>query len=146
MVSEVNTVGGAEGWWVDTGASCHICYNRALFKSYCEIEDKKVLLGDYHATNVAGIGEVEIKFTSGRTIILKDVLHTSEMRKNLVSGYLLNKAGFTMTFGADLFTLTKNNVFVGKGYAVDGMFKLNIDANKVVSSIYMTCSINTWHA
>lgn len=67
-----------------------MCYNKDLLKSYHEVEDKKVLLGD-----------------SQKTLVLKDVLHTSEVRKNLVSGYLLNKVGFTQTFGADLYTLTK---------------------------------------
>ncbi|KAL5790228.1 hypothetical protein ACOSQ2_005116 [Xanthoceras sorbifolium] len=88
-----------------------------MFKSYSETVDKKMLLGDSHSTIVTGTGEVELKFTSRKVVILKDVLHTLEMRKNLVSGYLLNKAGFTQTIGADLYTITKNNVFVGKGYA-----------------------------
>ncbi|KAI5316791.1 hypothetical protein L3X38_036498 [Prunus dulcis] len=91
----------SEGWWVDIGASCHVCYNLAFFKTYSVTDDRKVLLGDSHTTIVAGIGEVELKFTSGKTVILKDVLHTPEIRKNLVSGYLLNKAGFTQTIGVD---------------------------------------------
>ena len=78
---------------MDTGASRHVCYDRDMFKSYSDSEDKKVLLGDSHSTKVAGTGELVLKFTSGKTIILKDVLHTPEMRKNLVSGYLLNKLG-----------------------------------------------------
>ncbi|KAK0595497.1 hypothetical protein LWI29_007280 [Acer saccharum] len=130
MISEVNLVDGSEGWWVDTGASCHVCYDRAMFKSYSNVVDKMALLGDSHSTIVAGSGEVELKFTSGKTVILKDVLHTPEIKKNLVSGYLLNKAGFTQTIGVDLFTLTKNGIFVGKGYATEGMFKLNVDVNK----------------
>ena len=147
MKSEINIVDGSEGWWVDTGASRHVCHDRRLFKSYSEAEDRRVLLGDSHSTNVAGTGEVELKFTSGKTVILKDVLHVPEIRKNLVSGYLINKAGFTQTIGADMYTLTKNGVFVGKGYATDGMFKLNVDAmNKIVSSAYMLCSFNVWHA
>ena len=54
----------------------------------------KVMLGDSHTTKVAGIGNVESKFTFGRTLLLKDVLRTPEMRKNLVSSFLLNKVGF----------------------------------------------------
>ena len=118
-------IGGSDGWWVDTGASRHVCYDHAMFKTYTNIENKKVWLGDSHTTTVVGTGDVELKFTFGKTLILKDVMLTPEMRKNLVFGFLLNKAGFTQTIGADLFTLTKNGVFVGKGYATDGMFKLN---------------------
>jgi hypothetical protein len=36
---------------------------------------------------------------------------------------------------------------VGKGYACDGMFKLNVESNKPsASSVYMLSSINFWHA
>ncbi|CAL0320864.1 unnamed protein product [Lupinus luteus] len=148
VLSEVTMVGGTDGWWVDTGASRHVCYDRAMFKNYTNADDKKVLLGDSHTTIVAGTGDVELKFTSGKTLILKDVMHTPEMRKNLVSGFLLNKAGFTQTIGADLYTLTRNGVFVGKGYATDGMFKLNVDVsiNKISDSAYMLCDFNIWHS
>ena len=46
------------------------------------------------AIEVVGIGEVLLKFTSGREVTLKDVFHVPEIRKNLVSSFLLNKAGF----------------------------------------------------
>ena len=36
---------------------------------------------------------------------------------------------------------------MGNGYACDGMFKLNIENNKVsTSSVYMFSSVNFWHA
>lgn len=140
MVSdpEFYMVGGSDGWWIDSGASRHCCFDRSMFKTYAETKDKKVLLGDSHSTMVKGSGTVDLKFTSGKTLMLKDVLHTPEMRKNLVSGYLLNKAGLYQTIGSDIYTITKNKNFVGKGYATDGMFKLNVDAmNKIDSSAYM---------
>ena len=146
MISEIHLVGGSEGWWVDTGASLHVCYDRAMFSTYTAVDDQKVLLGVSHTTTVAGIGNVEIKFTSGKTVLLKDVMHTPEMRKNLVSGFLLNKAGFTQVIGADLYTLTYKGMFVGKGYACEGVFKLNVESNKVTSSAYMLCDFNIWHS
>ncbi|KAI9184765.1 hypothetical protein LWI28_000846 [Acer negundo] len=109
MISEVNLVDGSEGWWVDTGASCQVYYDRAMFKSYSNVGDKMVLLDDTHSTIVAGSGKVELNLTHRKTVILKDVLHTPETRKNLVSSYLLNKAGFTQTIGANLFTSKPGN-------------------------------------
>ncbi|XP_073224912.1 uncharacterized protein [Cicer arietinum] len=55
MITEINLVGGSNGWWIDTGASRHVCYDRDMFKTYIVAEDKKVLLGDSHTINVAGI-------------------------------------------------------------------------------------------
>jgi len=63
-----------------------------------------------------------------------------------VSGFLLNKAGFEQIIGADMYTITKNGIFIEKGYATDGMFKLNIDMNKISSSACMLCDFNIWHA
>ena len=59
MISEVNLVDRSEGWWVDIGASCHVCYDRVMFKSYSNVMDRRVLLGDSHYTDVVGRGEVE---------------------------------------------------------------------------------------
>ncbi|XP_073219448.1 uncharacterized protein [Cicer arietinum] len=97
MITEINLVGGSNGWWIDTGASRHVCYDRAMFKTYIAVEEKKVLLGDSLTTNVASIGDVELIFTSGKSLILKDVMHTPKIRKNMVSGLLLNKAEFTQS-------------------------------------------------
>lgn len=44
------------------------CYDRGLFQSYSEAEDRKVWLGDSHSTNAARIGELVLKFTSGKAI------------------------------------------------------------------------------
>jgi hypothetical protein len=106
-------------------------------------------MGNAHTSEVAGIGDIEINFTSGKTLILKDVMHVPDMKKNLVSGFLLNKAGFSQTIGVDLYTITKNGMFVGKGYATDGMFKLNVDLNfnnNIPTSVYSVCDFKIWHS
>ncbi|MCH89497.1 pol polyprotein, partial [Trifolium medium] len=115
MITEINMVGGTDGWWIDTGATRHVCYERVMFKTYTSAENKKVQMGNAHTSEVAGIGDVELKFTSGKTLILKDVMHVPDMRKNLVSGFLLNKAGFNQVIEANLYTITKNGIFIGKG-------------------------------
>ena len=57
---------GSEGWWADSRVALHICYDRPWFKTYFREKYMKVMLGDSHTTKVARIGNVELKFTSGR--------------------------------------------------------------------------------
>jgi len=42
------------GWWVDSGASVHICNDMTQFKSYKEAIDKKVLTGNHYEVKVLG--------------------------------------------------------------------------------------------
>ncbi|GJX78285.1 zinc finger, CCHC-type containing protein [Tanacetum coccineum] len=77
-------------------------------------------------------------FTSGNTLTLNNVFHVSDVRKNLMSGSILNKFGFKLVFESDKFILSKGGKFVGKGYLSGGMFKLNID-NVVNSSVNDVC-------
>jgi len=39
MITVINMVGGYEGWWMDTGASLHVCFGRAMFKTYTAAKD-----------------------------------------------------------------------------------------------------------
>ena len=127
MISEINMVDDSKGWWVDLGATRHVCCDQDWFKVYTPYENPKdILLGDSHTTQILGEGNVELNFTCGRTLTLKNVLYTPKMRKNLMSAFLLNKAGFKQTFESDQYIFTKGGNFVGKGYACDGMFKLNL--------------------
>ena len=90
-------------------------------------------------------GTVDLEFTSGKVLSLNDVYHVPDVRKNLVSGSLLNKHGFKLVFESDKFVLSKGGIFVGKGYMYQGMFKLNIINNTSIFA-YIVDSISLWHA
>ncbi|GJY60196.1 zinc finger, CCHC-type containing protein [Tanacetum coccineum] len=124
-----------DDWWYDSGATTHVCNNRDLFKTYKETKDgHEVMMGDNHTSKVIGSGNMEIQFTSGKKLTLMNVLHVPNIRKNLVSGFKLCKSGFKDVIESDKVIMSKANVFVGKAYACDGMFKLNI--NKITSFAY----------
>lgn len=99
---------------------------------------------------ISSVGDVILKMTSGKEVKLRDVLYVPELRKNLVSGGLLNQFGFKLVFESDKFVLSKNGMFVGKGYALNGMFKLNVMVtnkmnNESSSSAYLLECSNVWH-
>ncbi|GJU38243.1 zinc finger, CCHC-type containing protein [Tanacetum coccineum] len=116
------------------------------------VEDGSVLyMGDEHFAPIHGKGSVALEFSSGKIITLFNVLYVPKLRKNLVSGPVLNKCGYKQVYESDKYILSKCGVFVGFGYYNNGMFMLNL--NKVPDdsdSVYMSSStvVNSslWHA
>ena len=156
VVSEVNFISSnTKEWWVDTGATHQVCSEKKMFASYETIDNgEQLFMGNSSSSKVEGQGKVVLKMTSGKELTLNDVLHVLEIRKNLVSRSLLSKKGFKLVFVSDNFILTKNGMYVGKGYMSNGLFKMNVmtvvppikNTNKKnTSSAYMLESSNVWH-
>ncbi|GJU07556.1 zinc finger, CCHC-type containing protein, partial [Tanacetum coccineum] len=147
-----NAGGSGKGWWIDSGATTHVCKDRSWFKSYELVEDGFVLyMGDDHFAYVHGKGSVVREFSSGKSITLFNMLYAPKLCKNLISGPVLNKCGYKHVYESDKYTLLKSGVFVGFSYYNNGMFMLNL--NKVPDdsgSVYMSSStvVNSslWHA
>nr|GEZ31811.1 zinc finger, CCHC-type [Tanacetum cinerariifolium] len=53
-------------------------------------------MGDDHFAPVHGKGSMALEFSSEKTITLFNVLYVPKLRKNLVSGPMLNKCGYNV--------------------------------------------------
>ena len=135
--------------------TCHVCSDKKMFSSNHSIDNgEQLFMGNSFSSKVERQGKVVLKMTSGKELTLNDVLHVPEIRKNLVSGSLLSKKGLKLVFVSYNFILTKNGMYVGKGYLSNGLFKMNVMTvvpptkninNKNTSSAYMLESSNVWH-
>ncbi|GJV81039.1 putative reverse transcriptase domain-containing protein [Tanacetum coccineum] len=105
---QVNQVGSnTKEWWIDTSATRHVCLDKSLFSSFKKINNgEKLFMGNSVTANIKGEGDVILKWTSGKELKLKNVLYISEIRKNIVSGWLLNNKDKAI----DKFILYKNEV------------------------------------
>ncbi|KAK9677396.1 hypothetical protein RND81_11G140500 [Saponaria officinalis] len=146
VVVEANLVGNVAEWVLDTGASRHLYADKGLFAEFEEVADGEcVYMGNSTSALIIGKGKIFLKLTSGKTLALTNVLFVPSLRRNLVSGALLNKAGLKLVFEADKVVMSRNGEFVGKGYLFGGLFILNTDSvfNNIAStSAYMAESID----
>ncbi len=131
MIFELNMADAKSkslNWWYDTGVTVHVCNNKSHFKS---LEDamvgQQVQMGNNDTAKVKGKGTVELQFTSRKKLILINELYVPKIRKNLVFANLLCKKGVKVVIESDNLILSKGEVFVGKGYSCDGIYKLSIN-------------------
>lgn len=102
-----------------------------------------------HAT-VRGVGTIDLKFTSGKIVQLRNVQHVPTMNKNLVSGSLLWRDGFKLVLESNKVVVSKFGQFIGKGYECGGLFRFSLSdfCNKSVNHICGGVSDDTsvWHS
>ena len=127
FLSECHLVANPKEWWIDSTATRHVCAIKGMFSSYALVGPEEELhMGNSSTSKIEGTGNILLKMTSGKTLTLKNVLHVPEIRKNLVSTSLLVKNGFKVVFVSNKVVISKNDMYVGKGYLSDGLFKLNV--------------------
>ena len=81
VVSEVNLIGSnPKEWWIDTGATRHICYNKELFHTFSPTDTgEKLFMGNSSISKVLGKGNIVLKMTSGKELTLKDVMYVPKI-------------------------------------------------------------------
>jgi hypothetical protein len=65
-----------------------------MFTSYEAARDSSVLMGNGSHASVHGVGMLDLKFTLGKIVQLRNMQHVPTMNKNLVSDSLLCRDGF----------------------------------------------------
>ncbi|GJV38490.1 zinc finger, CCHC-type containing protein [Tanacetum coccineum] len=137
-------------WWVDSGATVHVCKDRCWFKTYESQNDGYILhMGNKSTALVHGRGCVDLRFSSGKVVSLLNVLHVPNIRKNLVSSSVLNNYGYKQVIESNKFVLSKHGVFISFGYLSNHMFRLNIVFDNIGSAFMSTSKLNDsilWHA
>jgi hypothetical protein len=73
-------------WWMDTGANINVCADASLFSSYQAGRTGALLMRNGSHACVLCVSTVILKFTSGKTVLLKNVQHVPFIKKNLVTG------------------------------------------------------------
>jgi hypothetical protein len=102
-----------------------------------------------HAS-VHGTGMMDLKFTSGKIVQLRNMQHVPSMNKNLISGTLLCRDGFKVVLDSIKVVMSKSRQFIGKGYDCGGLFRFSLldFNNKFVNHICTNVDdlASIWHS
>ncbi|XP_060190446.1 uncharacterized protein LOC132619613 [Lycium barbarum] len=110
MLSECNLVGNPKEWWLDSGATRHVCSVKEAFATYAPAgPEEELFMGNIATAKVEGYGKILLKMTSGKVLTLNNVLHVPTIRENLVSAGLLVKNGFKCMLVSEKILLVSGN-------------------------------------
>ena len=125
-----------------------MCADFSLFSFYQTGRAASLLMGNGARAAVHGVGTVDLKLTSGKTVQLKNVHHVPSIKKNLISGSLLCREGYKLVFESNKCVVSKYGTFVGKDYESGGLFRLSLvdTCFKSVNNVVSNVETNIWHS
>ena len=121
-IYQINMVVDVKERMVNSSATKHICVNKYAFTSCLSIrvEENLVYFGDSRNAKVLGKDKVLLKLISQKILTFNNVLHLPNFRVNLILVLWLGKVRVKVLFKFDKIVITKNNVFMDKGYCNQG--------------------------
>ena len=96
-------------WYLDNGASNHMCGNRSFFSTLDETITGKVRFGDNSRINIRGKGSIRFIFEGGDKKILSNVYYIPGLRSNIVSLGQATEVGCEVRMKDDTLTLFDRN-------------------------------------
>ena len=144
-------------WTVDSGAMHHLARDRSEFIEFRQIPSGSqwIYLGNNTRIEVKGVGTCKLDLQGGRILYIHDVLHSPEIRRNLVSVTALLRLGYCLNFYENSVDIFHNTVYFGCGHIVDGFIVLNTKYVEYYSGVCFSLftqssnddvNVNAWHA
>lgn len=142
-----NKVAIKDEWFIDSGATAHICNKREYFDRLEEGEsDREILVANSSKVKVHGTGKVKLVI-GNETVVLKNVNFVPEMCTNLISVRRITENGYEVLFTqGECKVMDGNKSTVMKGRLLDGMYRVKAKGTtEMVCFSKIVDNATEWH-
>jgi hypothetical protein len=129
VCSEINLVFvPKDTWWVDSGATTHISMSMqgCLWSRLPNDAERFIYVGDGNKVSVEAICTYRLLLKPGFHLDLIETFVAPSIRHNLISISILDKSGYTCSFGNNKFSLSYDSNIVGYDYLNDNLYMSDI--------------------
>lgn len=132
-------------WFIDSGATAHMCNNIQYFDNYVEdTTGKEVLVANKSRVKIFGTGTVRL-CVNGREITFKKVVYAPDMVTNLISVRRITENGFQVLFSQGRCrVIGKEGDTVIEARLIDGMYKVKAKPKEDMVCLTMEESQDIW--
>jgi hypothetical protein len=115
-----------DAWLLDTGATCHMTFQRDFFEELNENVDGAVSFVDGSSLKPMGIGTIRLKLLGFLDFLLHNVLYLPELQKELVVSCAHSQQGHSihMFDGKVEIRRSSDNMVIMTGWEDDKLLKL----------------------
>ncbi|KXZ41627.1 hypothetical protein GPECTOR_355g117 [Gonium pectorale] len=94
-----------------------------------------VAWGNRHHSQVTGMGELQLRTSDGKPVIVQDVLHVPDATLTLLSVDRLMRRGSTITFGRGKVAVRRSRETLFAGHRRNGLFPLEVEPLRVPEAV-----------
>lgn len=136
-------------WYLDNGASNHMCGNRGFFLSVDEGVTGRVRFGDDSCIDIKGKGSIRFVFKGGEKKVLHNVYYIPDLKSNIISLGQATESGCEVRMKEDLLMLYDRlgNLMVRTTRSRNRLYKVLLEVeNFKCLQLASTSESTKWHA
>ncbi len=134
-------------WFIDSGCSNHMTFNKSLFLSYTAGHPSSVDFGNSNTAKVAGIGTVAIPIlVGGKKVkcLLRNVMHVPDLGYQLLSVPTFDKLGLTTSFHSKRCQISSGTKILATATMNGNLYELDTYP-KPRGTALIANSLHVWH-
>lgn len=147
---ESKNVVGSNYWFIDSGCTSHMTFDRAAFINYTPISNSTVDLGADSRANIVGQGDVVLRIiVRGKSVrcTIKNVRHVPTLRYQLLSVLTMGKLGVRSSFdgGGYVMRHIASGQALACGRVTNNLYALNVDNDCKPPDKALIANLSLWH-